>query len=79
MIQVSVQLFKYSPNGDGSSNTASILSQGYIMKNIMIPPQSSLKVITNSEKLILSSNNTMFVTSNLPNSVDSVVSYVAIA
>jgi hypothetical protein len=78
MIQVSVQLFTYTANGDGTNNTSSVTSQAYIAKNIMMAPQSSLKLITNSEKLILSANQAVVVTANNNNSVDAIVSYVSI-
>lgn len=77
MVQVSVKLIKYVPNIDGTSSSE-IHSQGYIMKNVMVAPQSSLKIITNSEKLILSGNNAIVVFSNTNNSIDAIVSYVAI-
>jgi hypothetical protein len=48
------------------------------MRNIMVPPQSTLKAVTNGEKLILSANNSLQVVSNAPTSVDVVVSYVSI-
>lgn len=79
MVQVSVQLYIYNPNGDGTSNTTSIVSQGYIAKNVMLAPQSSLKLITNSEKLILSGNNAIVITANIPNSVDAIISYVSLS
>jgi hypothetical protein len=78
MVQVSVKLAKYVPNIDGTSSSV-VDSQGYIMKNVMVAPQSSLKVITNSEKLILSGNNSIIIFSNVANSIDAIVSYVAIA
>lgn len=79
MIQVSAKLVIYDANVDGTSNTDVILSQGYIMKNIMMAPQSSMKIVTNSEKLILAGNNAIVITSNLPNSVDAIVSYVSLS
>lgn len=78
MVQISVQLATYAANGDGTNNTSSVTSIGYIAKNIMMAPQSSLKIITNSEKLILGNNNAVIVTSNANNSVDVIVSYVSI-
>jgi len=78
LIQVNVQLVVYNANGDGTSNTSSINSQAFIMKNIMIAPQSSLKVITNSEKLILAGNNAIIISANANNCVDAIVSYVSI-
>lgn len=77
MVQVSVKLVVYVPNIDGTSSDE-VSSQGYIMKNVMVAPQSSLKIITNSEKLILSGNNSIVVFTNVPNSIDAIVSYVAI-
>lgn len=79
MIQVSVQLFTYGASGDGTNNINNITSQAYIAKNIMMAPQSSLKIITNSEKLILGNNNAILVNSNNNNSIDSIVSYVSIS
>jgi hypothetical protein len=78
MIQISIMMVAYEANGDGSSNTDVELSRGYIMRNIMVPPQSTLKAVTNGEKLILSANNSLQVVSNAPTSVDVVVSYVSI-
>lgn len=77
MVQVSVKLVTYVPNVDGTSSNE-VASQGYIMKNVMVAPQSSLKVITNSEKLILAGNNAIVVFSNTKKSIDAIVSYVAI-
>lgn len=79
MVQVSVQLYIYAPNIDGTNNLSNIVSKGYMMKNVMVAPQSSLKLITNSEKLILAGNNSLIVSTNAPTSVDAIVSYVSIA
>ena len=78
LIQVNIQLVVYNANIDGTSNTSSIASQAYILKNVMIAPQSSLKVITNSEKLILAGNNAIIINANANNCVDAIVSYVSI-
>ena len=51
---------------------------GYFLKNILVAPQSSLKAITNSEKLVLSVNNALKISANVNNSIDAVVSYVEI-
>jgi len=79
MVQISVQLFTYGANGDGTNNTSNVISQAFIAKNIMMAPQSSLKLITNSEKLILAGNNAVLINSNANNSIDAVVSYVSIS
>ena len=76
LIQVSVVLKTWTP--DISGNNETLVSTGNILRNIMIPPQSSLKAITNGEKLIIAKNNSLEVSSNAPNSVDSVISYVEI-
>jgi len=78
LIQVNIQLVVYNPNVDGTSNLTSINSQASILKNVMIAPQSSLKVITNSEKLILAGNNSIIISANANNCVDAIVSYVSI-
>lgn len=51
---------------------------GYYIKDIMLPPQSSLKVVNGGEKLILAPNNELFVSCNQSNAVDAIVSYVEI-
>lgn len=51
---------------------------GYFLKSVQIPPNTSLKAITNGEKLVISSNCTATISSNVPNSVDVVVSFVEI-
>lgn len=78
LIQVNIQLVVYNPNINGTSNLSSIASQASILKNVMIAPQSSLKVITNSEKLILAGNNSIIISANSNNCVDAIVSYVSI-
>lgn len=50
----------------------------YYLKNILVAPQSSLKAITNSEKLVLSTNNSLKISANVNNSIDAIVSYVEI-
>lgn len=50
----------------------------YYVKGISIPPNSSVKVITQGEKLILTENSELVLTSDTPDSVDATVSYVEI-
>lgn len=76
MIQVNLVLKTWAPDIGGTNST--LLSTGNILKNIMIPPQSSFKAITNGEKLIVAKNNSLEVSSNAPSSVDAVISYVEI-
>jgi hypothetical protein len=57
----------------GSDTTVS-----YYVKDVMIPPDTALKVITQGEKLILSENTGLRVVSNTTDSIDATVSYVEI-
>ena len=54
-------------------------TQGTYIKSIPIPPNTSLKVITQGEKLILPEGSGLRIESNVDDSIDSVVSYVEIS
>ena len=49
---------------------------GYYGKNLVLPPNSSLRVVNGGEKLILSTSNALYVSTNVTDSVDAVISYV---
>ena len=49
---------------------------GYYAKQILVPPNSSLRVVNGGEKLILSTNNSLTITANVTAAVDAVISYV---
>jgi hypothetical protein len=66
VVQVSITLT------DDNGNT------GFYLKNIMVAPQSSLKAITNSEKLVLGVSNSLKIYANVNNSIDTIVSFVEI-
>lgn len=51
---------------------------GYYVKDVIIPAQSSLRAVTQGEKLILAPTNQLFVQSNVANALDAIVSYVEI-
>jgi hypothetical protein len=51
----------------------------YLVKGIAIPPNTSVKVITGGEKLIMPSNTELRLTVNTADSVDATVSYVEIS
>ena len=51
----------------------------YYIKGLTIPPNSSVKLITNGEKLILPEFCSLRVVSDLADSVSAVVSYVEIS
>ena len=58
----------------GSDTTLS-----YNVKKIPIPPNTSIKIITNGEKLILPELTGLRIESDVENSVDATVSYVEIS
>lgn len=58
----------------GSDTTLS-----YYVKSIPIPPNTSLKVITNGEKLILPELTGLRISCDVDNSVDATISYVEIS
>lgn len=49
---------------------------GYYAKQLIIPPNSSLRVINGGEKLILSTSNNLWINANVNAAVDAVISYV---
>jgi hypothetical protein len=51
----------------------------YYVKGLAIPPNTSVKVITQGEKLILPSTTGLRITSNTTDSIDVTVSYVEIS
>jgi hypothetical protein len=61
------------PTGNnGSSVTA------YFVKEIIIPPNQSLRIVNGGEKLVLGPSTTITMNSNFDNSLDLVMSYVEI-
>jgi hypothetical protein len=54
-------------------------TEAYYAKNLIIPPNTTLKVITQGEKLILPELSGLRVTSSENDSIDSTVSYVEIS
>jgi hypothetical protein len=51
---------------------------GYYAKDLIVPPNTSLRVLNGGEKLILAPSNVLYVTSNVDNSIDVVISTVEI-
>jgi hypothetical protein len=51
---------------------------GYYAKEIVLPPNASLRVLNGGEKLILTPENNLYVTSNVDDSVDVIMSTVEI-
>lgn len=52
---------------------------GYFIKDILIAPNSSLRVVNGGEKLILAPNNAIHVFASQEYSLDCILSYVEIA
>lgn len=51
---------------------------GYFMKDVIVPPNSSLRALSAGEKLILAPSNQLYVEANSDASLDAVISYVDI-
>jgi len=54
-------------------------TQAYYVKNLIIPPNSSVKLVTQGEKLILPETSGIRVVSDTASSIDSTISYVEIS
>lgn len=50
----------------------------YYIKNVVIPPNQSLRVINGGEKLVLGSSAQLYVNSNVSASVDVIASYAQV-
>jgi hypothetical protein len=51
---------------------------GYFAKDLILPPNTSLRVLNGGEKLILAPSNVLYVNSNTNDSVDVIISTVEI-
>ena len=51
----------------------------YYVKGVAIPPNTSVKIITQGEKLILPANTELRIVSDTADSIDATVSYVEIS
>ena len=52
--------------------------KGFYLKNVLVPPNSTLKVLNGGEKIILGSTNQVFVVSDIDASLDAIISFVEI-
>jgi hypothetical protein len=50
---------------------------GYYLKNTLLTPNTSLRVVNGGERLILTNSNNLYVVSNMDASVDVIVSYAS--
>jgi|TARA_B100000497_G_C7414796_1_gene261075 hypothetical protein len=51
---------------------------GYYAKELIVPPNTSLRVLNGGEKLILTPNNNLYVKTNVSDAVDVILSTVEI-
>jgi hypothetical protein len=52
--------------------------EGHFMKDVMIPPNSTLHALSGGEKLILAPTNQLYIVADQDESLDAVISYVDI-
>ena len=52
--------------------------EGYFMKDVMVPPNSSLHALAAGEKLILAPTNQLYLVADTDEALDAVISYVDI-
>ena len=53
-------------------------TSAYYIKNVLVPPDQSLRVINGGERLVLGPSTNVIITSNTASSLDLVLSYVEI-
>jgi len=51
---------------------------GYFLKDVMVPPNTSLRGLLGGEKLILATNNQLYIQADRDDAVDALISYVNI-
>jgi hypothetical protein len=54
-------------------------TQAHYVKGLVIPPNTSVKVVTQGEKLILPASSGIRIVSDTPSSIDTTISYVEIS
>lgn len=52
--------------------------EGFYVKDVMIPPQTSFKAMIGGEKIVLPTGHSLLVKSSVSDSIDAVISYVDI-
>lgn len=62
------------PNGAGEGSPAS----AYYIKDVIVPPNQSLRVVNGGERLVLGVSTSVKIQSNTDSSLDLVLSYVEI-
>lgn len=61
-----------------STDGTNPIASAFYVKNVVVPPNQSLRVINGGERLVLAGNMKVYVKSNLASSIDLVASYVEI-
>ncbi len=56
----------------------SVLAEAFYVKDVVLPPNQSLRIVNGGEKLILAGDMKLYVQSNTENALDLVMSYVDI-
>ena len=59
--------------------TDSTPTTGYYISGLIIPPYTSVKVVTNSEKIVLGNNSSITLVSDTAASIDATFSYAEVA
>lgn len=62
----------------GAITSATFTNSSYYIKDVIVPPNQSLRVINGGEKLILAGDMEMYVQANVAESLDLAMSYVDI-
>jgi hypothetical protein len=53
-------------------------TEAYFLKGLIIPPNSTARVVNGGEKLILTQSNVLKIRSNVEDAIDAVISFVEI-
>ena len=53
-------------------------TRGYYCKDVLVPANTSLRLVNGGEKLILANRNELYVSCNSENGLDALISYVEI-
>lgn len=52
--------------------------EAFYLKDVLLPPNSTMKVLNGGEKIIIAADNTLSIVSDIDASLDAVMSYVEI-
>lgn len=66
------------PSSGGAIVAATFTNSSYYIKDVIVPPNQSLRVINGGEKLIMAGDMEMYVVANTADSLDLAMSYVDI-